>query len=155
MVNHLIWSISESVITAAASEDRPYQYSHLVFPLTKSKAAFLFPSVNARLPAPQPVCCLSLIRERFSEQRLLSGKYPACQIPLLVFDLSSTDPDCSGGRSGSSQRKRTRLCSQPKAQLGLFHWVFEYERVNTAIAHGCVCPSGMIRLNRFRLCLSH
>lgn len=53
--------------------------------------------------------------------------------------------------------RRGQLGSQPKAQLGLIHWFFEYECVNTAIAHSCICPSGMIppRLNRFSLCLSH
>lgn len=103
----------------------------------------------------QSLCVVCLWLEKGFLSSDCSGKYPACQIPLFAFDLSSTDPDCSGGRSSSPQQKRTHLCTQPKAQLGLFDWVFEYERVNTAIAHGCVRPSGMIRLNRFRLCLSH
>lgn len=89
------------------------------------------------------------------EARVLFVLNPACQISSLAFDVSSTDPECSGGQSSSPQQMRTRLCTQPKAQLGLFHWVVENKCVNAAPAHGCVRPSSTIRLHRFRLGLSH
>lgn len=89
-------------------------------------------------------------------QRLLSSLSDL--IPCIWFEQYWPWLPSGAGRgrgSGSMQWKRTQLHSQPKAQIGLIHWLFEYEHVNTATAHGCVHPTGMIQLNRFRLCLSH
>lgn len=85
----LLWQIGKLLHRSDAPGEiiKRSVYGWVAFPSSERKTKGSF------LPS-QPGCCLSLTKERFSQQRWLSSYSPACQIPSLASDLSGTDPDC-------------------------------------------------------------